>query len=218
MMMPRKNVPTKLVLVGHPRCASRSFALYLKSLGLDVQHEQMGSDGICSWWLAAGYQLRARGFVYGPKEERVLLLPDIICHFMRDPLAAIPSIIIENEFNGRNNNSFRRRSNIIKRHYDVDLAEFDPLSAATLSYIYWNRLAETCCPDLTLKIETVTQDIQLLARYYQLAFNDSVPIANTTANKFGISDKLEVNADALLALVSGKARLYLEKYLVFYGR
>ena len=42
----------KFLCIGHPRCGTSSISQYLKYMGYDVCHENMGKDGISSWMLA----------------------------------------------------------------------------------------------------------------------------------------------------------------------
>ncbi|MDD2725286.1 MAG: glycosyltransferase [Methylovulum sp.] len=207
----------KLVLIGHPRCGSKSLAQYLTSTGLMVDHEGIGKDGICSWWLAARHKPAINAFIHGTAGMKTTLLPELICHFIRNPLEAIPSITIENEFNERNNISFKCRREVIKQNYQIDLADYDPLTAATLSYVYWNKLAEKTIPDLTVRIEKMNIDLLPLIHYYGLSPTDMIPQTNTSAIKFGILDKPATDAETLIRLTSAKARLYLEKYLTIYS-
>lgn len=206
----------KLVLIGHPRCGSRSLAQYLTTAGLTINHERLGQDGVCSWWLASRRKAGSNSFIIGAKDTKTIIIPELVCHFIRNPLEAIPSIVIENEFSERNNNSFKHRREIINRKYNVDLANHDPLTAATLSYVYWNKLAEEAMPDLTVRIEKMNTDLLPLIHYYGLSSIEKIPQLNTTATKFGILDKPTTDADTLLRLIDGKARLYLENYLTFF--
>ncbi len=210
---PSPNTPldVKLVLIGHPRCGSKSLAHYLTSTGLNIGHERLEADGICSWWLT---HMRRKNhiFVQHQKNQTNILAPQLLCHFIRNPLDAIPSIVIENEFNQRQNNSFKRRREAIKSKYGVDLADHKPLVAATLSYIYWNKMAEAASPDLTIRVENMDTDLLPLIHYFSLTPNIPIPKLNTTAQKFGIQEKPKTDIQTLLEGVNGKARLYLEHY------
>jgi hypothetical protein len=193
---------TKLVLIGSPCSGSKSVAQYLTHTGLQIGHNTIAEDGICSWRLNSRHKPALNSFAHASN----LLRPEILCHFVRNPLEAIAAIVIENEFNQRVNNSFNYRRDVIKRRFAIDLADYEPLTAATLSYIYWNKLAEKANPDLTIRIEKMNSDLLPVIRYYNLKQIDTIPKINTSAIEF------ETDINKLLDLVQGKARLYLEHY------
>ena len=208
----------RLVLIGHPRCGSKSLAKYLSQAGLATGHERLAfnDEGLCSWWLTANRKPALGAYLYKSKTDNRQLKPELVCHFIRNPLDAIPSIIIENEHNQRNNNSFKARQQTIKRKFSVDLAEYDALTAATLSYVYWNKLAEQAVPDLRVRVEHMETDLQPIMQYYGLTAEKNIPKLNTSATKFGVADKLTVDVDILMAAAVGKAGMYLRNYLNLY--
>ncbi len=211
-------VNIKIVLIGHPRCGSKSLAQYLSRAGLATGHERiaLNDEGLCSWWLTANRKPALGAYLYKNKTDNRQLKPELVCHFIRNPLDAIPSIIIENEFNQRNNNSFKTRQQTIKRRFGVDLAEYDALTAATLSYAYWNKLAEQAVPDLRVRVEHMEADLQPIMQYYGLTAGKNIPKLNTSATKFGVQDKLSVDTDMLMAVAVGKASIYLKNYINLY--
>lgn len=213
---PGSNHKIKLALIGHPRCGSKSLAKYLTKTGLQIGHERLNNDGICSWWLTARRNPDNKGFLYQTKDVKANVIPDLVCHFIRNPIDAIPSILIENEFNQRDNNSFRYRREVIKRHFGIDMAEHEALPAAALSYVYWNKLAEQAVPDLLIKVEDMADDLLPIIDYFSLSTITKIPRLNTSVKKFGVSEKTAVDSETLLQTVTGKARLYLQAYLSLY--
>ncbi len=213
-----ESVDIKLVLIGHPRCGSKSLAQYLSRAGLATGHERiaLNDEGLCSWWLTANRKPALGAYLYKSKTDNRLLKPELVCHFIRNPLDAIPSIIIENEFNQRNNNSFKARQQTIKRKFSVDLADYDALTAATLSYVYWNKLAEQAVPDLRVRVEHMETDLQPIMEYYGLTAGKNIPKLNTSATKFGVQDKLSVDIDTVMSAAVGKAGMYLSNYIALY--
>jgi len=217
--VPKEHGPQthiKLALIGHPRCGSKSLAKYLTKSGLLTGHERLGEEGICSWWLTSRHKPEAHGFLYQGKGNKTLVVPELVCQFIRNPIDAIPSILIENEFNQRDNNSFKQRREVIHRLFGEDLAEHDPLAAATLSYVYWNKLAEQAVPDLVVKVEDMADDLVPVIEYFGLSASARIPKLNTSAKKFNITEKTAVDSRTLLAKVGGKTRLYLQSYLALY--
>lgn len=210
-------VEVKLVLLGHPHCGSNFLAQYLTRAGLSIGHERLGDAGICSSWLTSRRNPAINAFIHRTKETQTTLVPELVCHFIHNPLQAIPSIVIENEFNQRNNHSFKRRREIIKRKYYIDLADYEPLTAATLSYIYWNKLAEEASPDITVRIEKMQTDLLPIIHYYGLSPAAKIPQANPSAAKWDELVKPKTDAETLIQLTAGKARLYLENYLNYFN-
>jgi len=210
------QIPIKLALIGHPRCGSKSLAKYLTKSGLPIGHERLNEGGICSWWLTARRKPQIHGFLHQANGNKTLVIPELVCQFIRNPIDAIPSILIENEFNQRDNNSFKHRREVINLHFGVDLAEHEPLAAATLSYVYWNKLAKQAVPDLVVRVEDMAEDLSPVIGYFGLSAISRIPQLNTSAKKFGITKKTDVDSETLLATVGGKTRLYLQSYLALY--
>lgn len=134
----------RLVFLGHPRCGSASLAATLRSSGLQVGHEKLGLDGIVSWW-HTGRRMPKTGWpVLTPStrhSSRALIAGKTFL-YLRNPRDAIPSIVLENEAKGRENNSFRFRRHVLNENFGIDIGDLDAPLAAAASYALWNRLAE----------------------------------------------------------------------------
>lgn len=175
------------VFIGHPRCGSAALAAGLRNAGLDIHHERPGNDGIVSWWLTGFYRQKTNGIhEFSPSRKgAVPIIADKVLSYIRKPSDALPSIMVENEFQDRDNNSFRHRHRIIRKHFDVDLAELDELNAAVASYVFWNRLADRIADaDLPIKVEK--PDFGLVQPGLHA---DNLPVRNTTEKKYGVKKK-----------------------------
>ena len=209
------KLPVKLLLIGHPSCGSKPLSQQLASAGLRIGHEKLGDDGICSWWLTSQRRPALNGFSHNTKTAKNILVPELLCHFIRDPLAAIPDILAENETNQRDTASFKHRRDVIKRKFQVDIANQEPLTAAVLSYVYWNRFAEEANPDVTIRVEKMATDLLPIYTYFGISLTDNnVPLPPANQDH---SLQNKTTAAMLLPLVTGKARVYLEGYLALYG-
>jgi tetratricopeptide (TPR) repeat protein len=215
---PQKEI--KLIFLGHPRCGCKPLTEFLKSSGIAVEQERLGNDGMVSWW-HTGFGLIdqdfKRQFRLQMGDSTLLLNPAMVGHYIRYPLDAIPSIIIENEHNCRNNPSFRHRSSVIKQVFGVDISGFDEIGAAALSYIYWNRLAELYAPDFTVRIEYMNDDLSAISKHFDLNLPEELPALNT---KFNGANKIVADKDSLLQrideLSASYSAPYLEKYFMLY--
>jgi len=78
----------KVIVLAHPRSGTRYVAHCFRCGGWDVQHEQVGSDGISSWMWAAP----AGEKVPWGASRRETDSADVVLHVMREPGAAISSI------------------------------------------------------------------------------------------------------------------------------
>lgn len=136
---------TELVVLAAPGYldAVADLQAALRNRGVDIGKERLGKDGIISWWhVAFARKLRDRvHFKNRTAGGFAILLSQRIVHCIRDPRIAIPLIAGENESNDRNNNVFGFRRAVLKRLYDVDIADMPPLAAAASTYALWNRRA-----------------------------------------------------------------------------
>ncbi|HKU53767.1 MAG TPA: hypothetical protein VJP60_00260, partial [Rhizomicrobium sp.] len=93
MFWKKKHVP--FLIVGHPRCGTTSASGICLQLGLDVQDEKVGEDGISSWMMA----VEDRSNPFGNDQlsrSRHHLSWDQMILVVRDIRTAVPSVILEN--------------------------------------------------------------------------------------------------------------------------
>ena len=122
-----------------------------------------------------------------------------VWRYVRRPSDALPSIVVENEFNNRENASFQHRRHVIQKEYDIDIGSMTPNSAAAYSYTLWNELAAAICSDATpIRIEKPHLEPRLLA----LGITE-IPKKNTTRGKFG-HEKHDVGLEDFLREVDRK--------------
>ena len=70
----------RFLVTGSGRSGTRYTASLLGALGLDLRHESLGSEGIVSWYVAAG----ADEVPYGPPSSRLVF--GHVFHQVRHPL------------------------------------------------------------------------------------------------------------------------------------
>lgn len=163
-----------IVGLGHPRCGTGFAASLLQQHGLDVQHEDIGADGVVSWMQVA----RRRAGPWGntladyPPHTKVFLVA-------RSPLAALNSVATENQ----QTRSIGFRSQVIWERRKVDLFVWDNQTAgegvydffgwAVMSMAYWydiclEDIAAAESPGVVFRIERPDDDDVLggyLGRY-----------------------------------------------------
>jgi hypothetical protein len=134
----------KLLVTGCGRSGTKYIALVLRRLGLDVQHEAMGRDGVVSWYMAVD----AEGVPFGPARQDCEF--EHVLHQVRHPLAVIASAA-----------SFKPQTwEFICAHIPVSMVDPLPLRCAKYWY-YWNLEAERVAhwryrvEDLTSVFETL---------------------------------------------------------------
>lgn len=145
--------------IGHPRCGTGFTAHLLTSAGLSVGHEQVRQNGIVSWMLPAERYRNPYCEALGPLGD----FRNIFC-VTRSPLAAIPSIVPENNLAP----SFRFRRDVLTAKFDETLpdAEADPtrLLASVISYTLWFELCMSFLPQLIYRVDR-PEDDALLSEY-----------------------------------------------------
>ncbi len=148
----------EVLCLSHPRCGSSYASFLLAKLGLDVGHEKMGINGISSWMLAVEDTDYPWGDVGNEKKSgginRYYFANTI--HVLRDPFAAIPSIILENQHSRNNDSYLFRRKHLIKL-LDIDLPDIseerNQVDLAARTYLAWNKLICNRKPNLVFRIE-----------------------------------------------------------------
>lgn len=163
----KKAHSRRFCIVGSPRCGSHYVSAFFRKNGLDIGHESLGQDGICAWQFAvssdrypyiADRQAQSDFFVHA---DRWLV-------YARNPVSAIPSLIVENQ-KAPLSYAFRREA--IHRHCGVDLDDFSmPVEKAARSYAHWYLLALQRNPKAVLRVENILED----CRHHidELLFND----------------------------------------------
>ncbi|HCM1204906.1 TPA: hypothetical protein N2883_004582, partial [Vibrio parahaemolyticus] len=171
-----------ILVLGHPRCGSGYTAAFLDALGLKVGHEEMLKDGISSWMFtveddspwALNEEARTRKFKYFKH----------VIHHVRDPRAAIPSIMRDNLY-ARKSYDFRRKH--ILSTFNVDLDEMGSnFDKAVASYIYWNKLIMQQNPTLCFRVEDQASNLEEYISStgeFSIKTNPDYPQNNVNADK-----------------------------------
>lgn len=204
------SVTIEYLFLGHPRCGSAALAAGLTQAGLPVGHEKLEAAGMVSWW-HTGFHVDDHRFGKSSKIFPALQVGRIL-HYLRRPADALPSIEIENEQNGRDNNSFRHRARVINMTYGVDLAALTPAQAAAASYALWNRLATTIS-DAESPILVEKPDFSIVSPDLHA---EALPVRNTTQKKFGVK-KAERDLDYFLTDAPADIRDAIEAAEALYG-
>ena len=132
--MIRKEVLPAL-LTGHPRFGSKYLSKAMFFAGMPVGHERAKQYGAVSWLSAVDDM----AYPFGDPElcKRYRFLKRYV--YMRDPISALPSCVIEN--GNRKSYAFRRKH--IAHVFGVDLDDYeDPVDRAVASIVHWYRICE----------------------------------------------------------------------------
>lgn len=125
----------KILVVGHPRSATRFMSRLLQVFGMDVDHEKFGKDGISSWYLS-------------PEKERKCEFENIIA-VMRDPW----KIVVSSAHNLQWSTVDIRRKNckfkVTKNIYET----------SARSVLCWYDMILKQNPGLIVKPETVGENL-----------------------------------------------------------
>jgi GR25 family glycosyltransferase involved in LPS biosynthesis len=148
----------KILCIGNPRSGSAFTANCLKQMGLGIEHESMGADGVSSWMLAVNTDKYPFGNVTKINEYYF----ETVIHYVRNPWDAIPSMILENKYSP-NNNSYKFRVRHINSILGLTLEEcmsdsvtpLEELELAIKTFIYWNKICEIKKPTIVFQIENI---------------------------------------------------------------
>jgi hypothetical protein len=202
----------RLVCLGHPRCGSASLAAALRDAGLQVGHEKLGVDGIVSWW-HTGWRLPKTGWPvlkHSVGQRSGIWIAGKAFLYLRNPRDSIPSIILENEAQGRENNSFRFRRRVLNANFGIDIGDLDPPLAAATSYALWNRLAELSANCGYVLVEQ--PNLGAAFPTLELNLRDRM---NTSLRKFRTATP-DIDFNGTVARVPGEVRPWLDRYLGIY--
>ncbi|MES2204462.1 MAG: glycosyltransferase family 25 protein [Pseudomonadota bacterium] len=148
----------ELLCLSHPRCGSGYASFLLKQLGLDVGHEDMGINGVSSWMLAAEDTDYPWGDIGNEKKSgsihRYYFANTI--HVIRDPISAIPSIILENQHSRNNDSYLFRRKHLMKLlniQLPANVSNDNAIELAVIMYLAWNKIIDKHHPDFIFRIE-----------------------------------------------------------------
>lgn len=154
-------VERPFLIVGHPRTGTGFAANLFRQLGYDIGHERDGRDGLSSWMFAV--EDDDNPFTYDEvARSRQNLRWQHLIHPVRDPLAAAPSIILENVFSPI---SFEFRRKHVMAASGIDIADgVSDLDRAMLSLTLWSDMIEAMRPALTLRIEAPLPDLEIFLK------------------------------------------------------
>lgn len=141
-----KSIKVKVLGVGHPRTGTGFTSKLLKSWGLDVGHEVLGTDGIVAWQLA----VKNGPWPYITSFENSLQ-PEIMIYNVRDPKDSIPSIVFTENTKPESLEFRINKGKVIKSSNSVEMA--------INSILAWDRLILSMDPDFIYRIEDQDRDL-----------------------------------------------------------
>ena len=194
------NRPTlvKILGLGHPRTGTGYTAFLLKSWGLDIGHEVLGSDGIVAWPLA----IEKGPFLY-IKDIANKVNAELIIYNIRDPKDSIPSIVYTEDIKEESLN-FRIENGVIKSVNRVEMA--------INSILQWDKLISKKNPDFIYRIEDQSQDLFdfIVSKGFEVEYAPSKEVINAREHK-----SLESLKDEMLSVrpsVKKKINTFCIKY------
>lgn len=176
-----EDMSSRLLVTGHPRCASGFIASFMSECNVKLGHERFARDGICCWMRACSDIASPWGDLRHPNET----FPNVL-GYARDPVMAMPSIALEN----CQARSFRYRRFNIFRSFGVDIVDFEtPLARAVASYVYWYKQVISLSPAGFIRVENAAEDLVRMADFigstcenFDVSIVPSVNIANLKRN------------------------------------
>jgi len=198
------EIPAKIpfLVTGHPRTGTSYVSRFFASLECPIGHERLGAKGMSSW-LHAVHNLNTP--LFGKNNigkyniSRYELAPEHLLLLVRDPKAAIPSILVEN----RINLSYNYRRFHILHERGIDLDDYDCyLEKAIVSYIEWIAIIEAQKPNAILRLEYLEEDVLRYFEEESISYNKAYDLSkiiklNSTKQKYGI-DKPVISKQAYL--------------------
>ncbi len=181
----------------------------------------MGSDGISSWMFAVDAD--PVPFFQGIEaSSRKRLHWNRLIHFVRNPFAAIPSIML-GDAHSTSSREFRREHILEKMGFDLDQID-SPIERAAWSLIYWTRIVANQQPDLWFQVEQPKKLLEYLkeVRLIQDAIHIdliAIPSSDTNAKKpyKGVIYKKPHLKPSDFSSMSEGCRLEVERYCAKYG-
>ena len=175
-----KKYFTKLLIYGHPRCGTKYISSLLKNLNLDVGHEAFGKDGISSWMLCFDGKVPYSRDEASSRREHLVFNSEFA--ISRNPLNAIPSIMVENLYSEK---SLEFRNKKILENFNVAITNFSTnLETAIASYTYWYKYII----EKNIEIFRIKNQIKSLSCILEEIFTDqtSLKITQEIIDKTGI--------------------------------
>ena len=175
-----KKYFTKLLIYGHPRCGTGYISALLKNLNLDIGHEEFGKDGISSWMLCFDGKVPYSKDEASSRREHLVFNSEFAVS--RNPISAIPSIMIDNLYAEK---SLEFRNKKILENFDVSISSFSTnFETAIASYTYWYKYII----EKNIEIFRIENQIKSLSCILEEIFTDqtSLKITQEIIDKTGI--------------------------------
>lgn len=157
----------KLLITAHPRSGTKYLSKLCQAYGLDVGHERMGANGICSWMLAADADCAP----YGDGTTFQPNVYDRVIRLVRHPLRVLASVIHTENIEpdqpvgfGKHScreyvrrHAFGERSWALRRY--VVRAEGNRYEQAVQTLLVWDTLIDDRKPAFTVHAEAAAEEL-----------------------------------------------------------
>ncbi len=183
----------QILLVGHPHCGEDYLASVFAAYDYDVPVNAWGKHGTVNWLLAVDPKDLPK--IKPPRPPGGFTRPEnvdskYIIHYIGDPFNALPSIIANDT-----PECYNYRKRILYEKYRINLTDYDPLNAAAISFILWNKMIEEQKP-FVVRIE---DPIGPVLKYVGWSFDQSKNLLPPDFKKATVN-WLDISSDLLQAL------------------
>ncbi len=175
----KKAFLIEYAFIGSPRCGSHFVSKFLLSNNIQVEHEALGKDGLCTWQYAVDSDNHP--YISDPRcRDNYFVYPKSYILYVRDPKNAIESLILENE---QAPLSYSHRREMILQNLGIDLNIFSTREErAARSYIHWYELALKRPLHGIVRVEYLYEDLKRL-RGFEMIENLPVSKRDSGAGK-----------------------------------
>jgi len=171
---------------------------------LQIGHERDWEDGMSCWFFAVFSKYSPWGIPKQPGLSRFDFEFEYVVHYVRNPLNAIPSILMQIDETYARSIEKKASSYIYKnvdRYLGINIEKnyVDNLDKAIASYLFWNQIIENSQPSATFKVESCESEVLAFLRHKNLTdinkidrlkvFDDRLKIYNNSLLKFKVSAK-----------------------------
>lgn len=198
LLLKKNKIKKKIMGIGHPRTGTGYTSKILKSMGLKVEHEIMGTDGVVAWQLTS--DLEPRPFI--PFDLEMYKF-DCIIYNVRNPITSIPSIVHTEE------KTLEYRSKAANFIVTPNVVK-----TAVRSILMWDKLAIKKNPDFIYRIEDQADDLFqfLKSKGYKVKEPQNLGPQNTREHP-GLNDFIKKQLDRL----DDELKEGLNDYCIRYG-
>ncbi len=171
---------------------------------LQIGHERDWEDGMSCWFFAVFSEYSPWGIPKQPGLSRFDFEFEYVVHYVRNPLNAIPSILMQIDETYARGIEKKASSYIFKnvdKYLGINIEKnyVDNLETAIASYLFWNKIIENSQPSATFKVESCESEVLQFLREKNLTdlnnidrskvFDIRLKNYNNSLQKFQVSAK-----------------------------